>query len=254
MQGAIVALPVLPGAEAGLTHLAASVLGPRLADHRASRRSLGILRERWWVHSDDGVCVLLLEGNGPPSGDSLTFSAGAYDEWFTSALSPFFPPEIDWRRPMPLQAQLVYDSDGSSAPMSQTSVLTIPLAAGKTDAFLSLAEEAAGENREVFDNFHARMGLRQRWWVLREPEGDIALMYLESEDLLGSVCGFADSQHVADLWLKQKLLEIQGVDWRYFIPGRLSRLVLRWEDEAAPRVISLDGDRTIPLLRRGRAR
>jgi hypothetical protein len=245
MDAAIAAFPILPGATTELKRLSDDLSGNRFEEHRLARRALGVNRERWWTNEDEGIGFVMVEGPGAgEAASAFTAASTPYVAWYLSRLAAAVPGDADWRHAF--SATSVYLPPTSAQTLGQSTVLAFPMAPGMSAAWRALGEQAGGAHRDAIEDFHSRMGLRETWWLLSEPEGDIALMQLESNDLVGAVCTLADSMNVVDLWLRQKFLEIHGVDWRAGIPARMSQLVLDWTDESMPRrVIRLDAEAAV---------
>ncbi len=242
MDASIAAVPLLPDASATLGALANDLSGQHFEEHRLARRSLGINHERWWTNENEGIGFVLVEGPGAKdAAKAFATPKSPHEEWYASSLAAAVPADVDWRHAF--STVPVYTPPTNAQPLGQSTVLAFPLEVGMTNQWRSLGEQAAGAHRDVIDDFHKRMGLRQMWWMLSEPEGDIALMFMESDDLVGAICTLADSMNVTDLWVRQKYLEILGVDWRAGIPSRMSQLAIDWTDEPMPRrIIRLDAE------------
>ena len=97
--------------------------------------------------------------------------------------------------------------------------IAIPLVPGQTDAWRAMARELAGPRREEFAGFHQRVGLRvENWYLQRTPGGDLAIVYLEG-DIPACFEALARSDHPFERWFKERLLQIEGIDFAEPLPG-----------------------------------
>jgi len=53
----------------------------------------------------------------------------------------------------------------------------------------------------------------ERVWHQTTPQGDLAIVYEEADDLAQGLPRLAASQEPFDVWFKQQVLEIHGVDF-----------------------------------------
>ena len=49
-------------------------------------------------------------------------------------------------------------------------------------------------------------------WIQSTPDGDVAIVLLESDDLATSLSGIATSQELFDTWFRAHVQEVHGVD------------------------------------------
>jgi|GEM_PF-2692794 len=227
-----VAVPVAPVDVEEFKRFAGDVLGPWRRDQDASRRRLGMIRERWWVQQTPkgGVVILLLEGDDPAEATRrLAESTDAYDEWFKDSANATL--DLDLSQPLDLEPELLYSSVKYYQQGKQGVAMAVPLLPGQTDAWRALAEQVGGDGRADFDDLHHRVGLQEKWWLEETPEGDLAIMYLESDDLDRAVSGLVASDHPYDVWYKEQLRQLQGADWGAAerTPAATSELLLDWQ-------------------------
>ena len=57
--------------------------------------------------------------------------------------------------------------------------------------------------------------------------GDLALVYLESDDVGAAMAHLARSQNETEVWFREKLLENEGLDWSE-PPPPLPELMFDW--------------------------
>jgi hypothetical protein len=107
--------------------------------------------------------------------------------------------------------------------------LTIPILPGKTEEFRSFAQEVLGPRRQEMDERGREHGLdRQFIWIQPTPQGDVLIVYLEGDDPMQSHQRFAASQEPFEVWFKERIQEITGVDFNQPPPG-LPELAFDWQ-------------------------
>jgi len=108
--------------------------------------------------------------------------------------------------------------------------LALPLLPGKTAAFREFVAEVHGARFAEYTASEQRIGVtKENWHLQPTPNGDLWILYLESADLNAAVGGFIMSQDSFDVWFKQKLLELTGLDFSVPPPGPLSECVGAYE-------------------------
>ncbi len=107
--------------------------------------------------------------------------------------------------------------------------LAFPILPGKLDAWKRFVQEMAGPRRSEHEASRRRMGVSvERVWHQTTPQGDLAIVYEEADDLAQGLPRLAASQEPFDVWFKQQVLEIHGVDFNQPLPGPLPELVFDW--------------------------
>lgn len=209
----LVALPVPSGIEEEATAFAREVEARR-DEFSESRRRLGVTRERGWLQQtpDGDIFLLMLEGPDPQeSNRRFAASQEPFDVWFKERAGGFLGADFD--QPIPVNPEPIYSSVPEGQEAREAVAVAIPLVPGKTDAHRRVAQEVTGPRREEFDEFHRRAGVTEDWWIEETPAGDLALVYLESDDLGAAMAHLAGSEDETEMWFKRSLLETQGIDW-----------------------------------------
>lgn len=94
-----------------------------------------------------------------------------------------------------------------------TLLLSIPVKPGQADAARAFAHEFTGARLEEFDASERRIGITaESWYLQRIGDADCFTVYLEGPDLNASLTAFGSSRDPFDLWFKERLLELTGVD------------------------------------------
>jgi len=86
-----------------------------------------------------------------------------------------------------------------------------PVLPGKSDAMRKFAQECQSR-REDFVTSLKRIGGSEERWFLQEGDPDLVLVYFEADDVGAAFGGFAESKDPFDVWQKEQILDICGVD------------------------------------------
>jgi hypothetical protein len=65
-------------------------------------------------------------------------------------------------------------------------------------------------------------------WLQQTPEGDLAIVYVEAADLERMFQEMAASTEPYDLWFRQQVLEIHGLDLNQPPEGPVAELDFEW--------------------------
>jgi hypothetical protein len=89
-----------------------------------------------------------------------------------------------------------------------------PMLPGKTEtdrvAMLSCSQ---GERKADHEASRARHGIsREAVWVQQTPAGDVAVVYLEADDLQAAFAGLGSSQEPFDRWFRDLVRDVHGID------------------------------------------
>jgi hypothetical protein len=107
--------------------------------------------------------------------------------------------------------------------------VALPILPGKSEAWQNLIAEMAGPRRPENDEFHQRLGLtRANWYLQQTPQGDMAIVHLEGEDAAGSFQKWAESDHPFDVWFKQQVGPLYGIDFNQPPAGPPSQMVYEY--------------------------
>ncbi len=98
--------------------------------------------------------------------------------------------------------------------MSQAIAFAAPLLPGKTqDDRDALASCWNGDRKADHDAARRRFGItRESVWIQSTPGGDVAVVYLEADDLEAAFGGMATSQEPFDAWFRDHVLNVHGMD------------------------------------------
>ncbi|MBE0428759.1 MAG: hypothetical protein IBX61_02680 [Thermoleophilia bacterium] len=95
----------------------------------------------------------------------------------------------------------------------ESTALMFYIEPGMTPECLKFAEEAMGPRRAEHDESRRRLGITaEKVWIENTNEGDVMIFYLESNDIAKSLAMIGESDHVYDLWFREKIFELTGID------------------------------------------
>jgi hypothetical protein len=95
----------------------------------------------------------------------------------------------------------------------QSIAFTCPLLVGQTDAIrISLASCWVGWRNEAYQDARRRAGIvREAVWIQHASGGDVAIVYLEADDLATAFRIFATSPEPFDRWFRDHVRQVHGV-------------------------------------------
>jgi hypothetical protein len=107
--------------------------------------------------------------------------------------------------------------------------LALPVQPGKMQALKEFVQTITESRWAEYEEAQKRYRVQKAIWCLQSsPHGDQFLAYNEGEDLARLFSEFAVSTNHFDVWFRQNLLEITGVDLSKFEPSRLPALLLKY--------------------------
>jgi len=110
--------------------------------------------------------------------------------------------------------------------MSTEAGIAFPLLPGKRDALDRLVRALTGERKSEYDTAQATV-LRESWFVQSTPQGDLIIVHFDAPDVEAVFAGLATSQEPFDVWFRDQVLDITGVDLSQPSPGT-SECVFQW--------------------------
>jgi hypothetical protein len=91
---------------------------------------------------------------------------------------------------------------------------------GKRGALEELAREVAAEKKKEYEESRKRLKIdRESWFYERSIRGDSWVLYAEGKNIEESFSSWFASDEPFDLWLKQQMQEITGIDFNGSIPS-----------------------------------
>ena len=104
-----------------------------------------------------------------------------------------------------------------------------PILPGKTEQWKHFSQEMAGPRRNEYEASRTRLGItREVAYLQQTPQGDLAVVYSEAQDIARVFEGFGRSQEPFDVWFREQVKEIHGVDFTQPLPGPLPEAIVDW--------------------------
>jgi hypothetical protein len=102
----------------------------------------------------------------------------------------------------------------SSPVATQTLAFAVPILPGKTDVDRAAMESCRrGERQADHAASRARAGItRESVWIQSTPDGDVAIVVLESDDIGAAMGTLASSPEPFDAWFRELLVDVHGMD------------------------------------------
>ena len=96
----------------------------------------------------------------------------------------------------------------------QAVAFALPLLAGQTETDrAALASCWRGERREAHQDARRRAGItREAVWIQPRPDGDVAVIYLEADDLATALTVMGTSAAPFDRWFRELLRQVHAID------------------------------------------
>jgi hypothetical protein len=103
---------------------------------------------------------------------------------------------------------------------TQAVAFAIPLLPGKTDIDRRAMRSCwQGDRRAAYEASRKRLGITsEAVWIQQSPNGDVAVVHLEADDLNRALTGMSTSEDPFDRWLREHSLEVHGVDLKAGFP------------------------------------
>jgi hypothetical protein len=88
-----------------------------------------------------------------------------------------------------------------------------PILPGKEETDRKGFEEVLGPRREEYDASRRRAAItREMVWHQQTPDGTVAVVYLEANDIPASMQALATSDDAFDEWFRELVKEVHGID------------------------------------------
>ena len=105
-----------------------------------------------------------------------------------------------------------------------------PILPGKLEAWRRFNQETLGHWRSEHDAANRRYGVtRELAWLQQTPDGDLAIIYLEVADPERMFQGLGTADTPYEVWFRQQVLEIHGLDLAAPSEGPISLLEFDWQ-------------------------
>jgi hypothetical protein len=103
-----------------------------------------------------------------------------------------------------------------------------PVLPGKEDEPRKFARETL-DRREEFEASQRRLRVTTEEWALQQtPMGSMVIVRFESPDVAAVFADFGQSNDAFDVWFKERVLDITGVDLSAPSDEPLPEIILAW--------------------------
>ncbi len=90
---------------------------------------------------------------------------------------------------------------------------TVPILPGKLDSWREFIRTLARDRLDEYEKSRRRAGIsREITWLQRTPQGEIAIVHIETKNVGKTLAEFAQSEEPFDVWFRQQFLDIHGLD------------------------------------------
>ena len=90
---------------------------------------------------------------------------------------------------------------------------TVPIVPGQETLDRDTLAEVQGSRQADYQESRKRLGItREAVWHQETPVGNVAVVYLEANDIGSAMMGIATSQEPFDVWFRERMNEIHGID------------------------------------------
>jgi hypothetical protein len=235
MDSIAFALPVKPGKAAQLRAISEELLGARRQEFEESERRLGVTRECQFLQPSPMGDLFLFWAEGTDIMAALRSFGQSFepvDAWWKEQLLDVTG--VDLNQPPEAVAEVLMDwsAAGAAAGRPKPSLaMALPVQPGKAEQFRTMTAELLGARRQEFEDSQARLGIPHECWYLQpSPMGDLFLLWAEADDIMAAFTSFVESRDPFDVWSKQQILDITGVDLNQ-PPDAVPEVLFEW---AAP--------------------
>ena len=105
-----------------------------------------------------------------------------------------------------------------------------PVLEGKDDEVRMFAQETLAR-RDEFETSQQRLRVTKEEWALQQtPMGSLVIVRFEADDIERAFAGLAESSEPFDVWFRQRVQEITGVDLSAPMEGPPPEVILDWSN------------------------
>jgi hypothetical protein len=104
-----------------------------------------------------------------------------------------------------------------------------PILLGKREQWKHFSQEMAGPRHSEYTASRNRLGITREvaYWQ-QAPQGDLAIVYFEAQNIARVFEGFSSSQEPFDVWFREQVKQIHGIDFSQPLPGPLPEAIVDW--------------------------
>ena len=113
---------------------------------------------------------------------------------------------------------------------TQEIVLVFPILPGKSEAWRRFIQEIQGSRRSDYEGSRRRLRIfAERTWISTTAQGEQAIIIIEVEDPEQSLRELSNSETPFDVWFRQQIIKLNGVDLRQALSKLLPDRVSAWQ-------------------------
>ena len=107
----------------------------------------------------------------------------------------------------------------------------LPILPGKEETDIQMFERfKSGPDKDAFEQWHRSHGVRRHAvWHQKTPDGSVAIVLLEADDIQAALGGAATSQEPFDQQFRDSVKDVHGVDLANDPPADVTP-VIDWRD------------------------
>jgi hypothetical protein len=103
--------------------------------------------------------------------------------------------------------------------------ISFPVLDSNMDQFEKFLGELSGPRRAEFSASRARVGVHERTFLQRTPNGNMVIVTLEGDDPARALASFGTEDDTFSRWFRERVLAVNGVNLAAPPPGPLPELV-----------------------------
>jgi len=185
----------------------------RSAEARAFYTHFGVRREAWFYQQagDTSVVIGVTDIKDPVEPKAAEYAAAldGFASWLKARVFALSGVDPDVAPLGPPTVKVHDSADGSLRPRATLVVRAYPLHSREALAtFVSELQERPAELRGFYD----RHGVEESWFVQEIGDGPMAIAVASTDDPARAARTYAESAEPFDLWFKQRVIEVSGVD------------------------------------------
>lgn len=190
-------------------------LHDRETEARRFYTELGVRRESWFFqpHPAGGGNVVIgvtdVEEPLEPKAAQYADASDPFSTWFKAHIYALSGVDPD-TTPLGPASTIVHDSSNGELPAgTQLVVRAYPLRdASGLESFIGELHEKGRETRSFYERHH----VEEAWFLQQTDDGEIVIAVLAADDPERAARTFQESQEPFDVWFKQRVIEVSGVD------------------------------------------
>ena len=104
-----------------------------------------------------------------------------------------------------------------------------PILPGKVEQWKQFSQDLVGARHGEYKASRKRLGVtREVAYLQQTPQGDMAIVYIEAQNIPAVFEGLGHSQEAFDVWFREQVKEIHGVDLAQPPAGPLPEAIVDW--------------------------